>query len=167
MLLFDLLSGLLLAVALSLVLFIAAASRRNVSALGLLPGTRLYADTAQHPDAATTPGVLAVRPDGSLFFGNVNRVRLAVRDQVAGTAPPPRAVVLDLTGSYRLGIPVLDALDELREELARQDIALHLAHVRARAEQDLTRHALAGHLGPRGRHRTVDDAVSAATGGPA
>ncbi|MFJ4840817.1 SulP family inorganic anion transporter [Streptomyces sp. NPDC088746] len=165
-LLFDLLPGLLLAVALSLVLFIAAASHRNVAVLGRLPGTRLYADTAQHPDAATIPGVLAVRPDGSLFFGNVNRVRLAVRDQVERTTPPPRAVVLDLTGSYRLGIPVLDALDELREELARKNIALHLAHVRARAEHDLTRHALADRLGPRGRHLTVDDAASAATGGP-
>ncbi|THA69358.1 STAS domain-containing protein [Streptomyces sp. A0642] len=165
-LLFDLLPGLLLAVALSLVLFIAAASRRDVAVLGRLPGTRLYADTAHHPDAATTPGVLAVRPDGSLFFGNVNRVRLAVRDQVARSTPPPRAVVLDLTGSYRLGIPVLDALDELREELARKDIALHLAHVRARAEQDLARHALADRLGPRGRHPTVDDAASAATVGP-
>ncbi|MFF1925053.1 SulP family inorganic anion transporter [Streptomyces sp. NPDC058221] len=165
-LLFDLLPGLLLAVALSLVLFIAAASLRNVAVLGRLPGTRLYADTVQHADAATTPGVLAVRPDGSLFFGNVNRVRLAVRDQVAGAASPPRAVVLDLTGSYRLGIPVLDALDELREELARKDITLHLAHVRARAEQDLAQHPLAAHLGPRGLHHTVDDAVSAATGGP-
>ncbi|WP_411108624.1 SulP family inorganic anion transporter [Streptomyces sp. c-19] len=166
-LLFDLLPGLLLAVALSLVLFIAAASRRNVAVLGRLPGTRLYADTAQHPDAATTPGVLAVRPDGSLFFGNVNRVRIAVRDLVAEASPPPRAVVLDLTGSYRLGIPVLDTLGELREELARKGIILHLAHVRARAEQDLDRHALADHVGPHGLHRTVDDAISAATSEPA
>ncbi|MFJ6609641.1 SulP family inorganic anion transporter [Streptomyces sp. NPDC091289] len=165
-LLFDLLPGLLLAVTLSLVLFISAAGRRDVAVLGRLPGTRLYADIAQHPDAATTAGVLAVRPDGSLFFGNVNRVRLAVRDRVAHTAPPPRAVVLDLTSSYRLGIPVLDTLDELREELAGKDITLHLAHVRARAEQDLTRHALTDRVGPYGLHRTVDDAVSAATGGP-
>ncbi|MFD5208635.1 SulP family inorganic anion transporter [Streptomyces anulatus] len=165
-LLFDLLPGLLLAVALSLVLFISAASRRHVAVVGRLPGTRLYADTAQHPDAATTAGVLAVRPDGSLFFGNADRVRLAVRDLVAHTAPPPRAVVLDLTSSYRLGIPVLDTLDELREELAGNDITLHLAHVRARAEQDLGRHALADRIGADGLHRTVDDAVSAVTGGP-
>ncbi|MFG3140250.1 SulP family inorganic anion transporter [Streptomyces sp. NPDC048211] len=165
-LLFDLLPGLLLAVALSLVLFIAAASRRNVAVLGCLPGTRLYADTAQHPDAATTPGVLALRPDGSLFFGNVSRVRLAVVDRVARTTPAPRAVVLDLTGSYRLGIQVLDTLDELREELAGKDIGLYLAHVRARADQDLNRHALADRLGPYGRNRTVDDAVSAASGDP-
>lgn len=164
-LIFDLLPGLLLAVALSLVLFIAAASRRNVAVLGRLPGTHLYADTAQHPDAATTPGVLAVRPDGSLFFGNVNRVRLAVRDLVADASPPSRAVVLDLTGSYRLGIPVLDTLDELRGELARKDITLHLAHVRARAERDLARHALSDRIGPHGLHCTVDDAVSEAIGG--
>ncbi|MEU9094831.1 hypothetical protein, partial [Streptomyces sp. NPDC048428] len=93
-----------------------------------------------------------------------NRVRLAVRDQVERTTPPPRAVVLDLTGSYRLGIPVLDALDEVRDELAVQRIDLHLAHVRARAELELTRHPLAGHLGPHGLHHTVDQAVSAATG---
>ncbi|MFF3260924.1 SulP family inorganic anion transporter [Streptomyces sp. NPDC002932] len=161
-LLFDLLPGLLLAVALSLVLFIAAASRRNVAVLGRLPGTRLYVDTAENAEAATTPGVLTVRPDGSLFFGNVNRVRLAVRDALGRTQPAPHAVVLDLTASYQLGVPVLDALDDLREELARQGTTLHLAHVRARAAQELTRHPLSHHLGEDATHRTVDEAVSAA-----
>ncbi|MER6349981.1 sodium-independent anion transporter [Streptomyces sp. NPDC001595] len=106
-------------------------------------------------------------PDGSLFFGNINRVRLAVRDLVAHTAPPPRAVVLDLTGSYQLGVPVLDTLRELREELAGKGIALHLAHVRAGAERDLVRHTPADQLGPHGLHRTVDDADSAVAGGAA
>ncbi|MCD9904493.1 hypothetical protein LUR56_39400 [Streptomyces sp. MT29] len=47
--------------------------------------------------------MLAVRPDASLFFGNVDHLRLtAVRNLVADTAPPLRAVVLDLTSSYRL-----------------------------------------------------------------
>ncbi|MEV7109645.1 STAS domain-containing protein [Streptomyces anulatus] len=165
-LLFDPLPGLRLAVAMSLILFIGAASRRHVAVLGRLPGTRLYADTAQHPDAATVAGVLAVRPDGSLFFGNANRVRLAVRDLVAQNAPPPHAVVLDLTSSYQLGVPVLDTLDELRTELAGRSIDLYLAHVRARAERDLSRHALAQSIGPHGLHPTVDSAVSAA-GGPA
>ncbi|WP_443035367.1 STAS domain-containing protein [Streptomyces sp. BE230] len=101
-----------------------------------------------------------------MFFGNVNRVRLAVRDRVTSTTPAPRAVVLDLTGSCRLSIPVLDELDQLREELARKDVAPHLAHVRSRAEQDLAQHTLTDHLGPHGRHRTVDDAVPAVAGGP-
>ncbi|MGC9501845.1 SulP family inorganic anion transporter [Streptomyces sp. WG7] len=165
-LLFDLLPGLLLAVALSLLLFIAAASRRNVAVLGRLPGTRLYGDITEHPDAHTVPGVLVVRPDGSLFFGNISRVRLAVRDQVRAAQPPPHTVVLDLADSYHLGVPVLDTLDELRDELHRRSVALHLAHIRARAASDLDSHPLAARLGPHARHRTVDDAVTAATNVP-
>ncbi|GGY66981.1 hypothetical protein GCM10010385_15500 [Streptomyces geysiriensis] len=177
-LLFDLLPGLLLAVALSLVLFIAAASRRHVAVLGRLPGSGardgrpgdgrvlLYGDTDMHADAEPVPGVLVVRPDGSLFFGNISRVRLAVRDQVRAAVPPPHTVVLDLGDSYHLGVPVLDTLDELRDELHRHGAALCLAHVRARAATDLARHPLATRLGRHALHPTVDDAVRAATGAP-
>lgn len=166
-LLFDLLPGLLLAVALSLVMFIAAASRRNVAVLGRLPGTSQYADTAAHQDAAPTPGVLVVRPDGSLFFGNINRVRLAVQDRLRGTDPTPHTVVLDLTASFELGVPVMDTLQELAEELGRQDITLHLAHVRDKAARQLAAHPLATRLGPQKIHPTVEQAVAAASGGPA
>ena len=160
---FDLLPGLLLAVALSLVLFIADASTPRLSVLGRLPGSTLYGDTAEHPDATTTPGVLAVRPDGELFFGNTNRTRLALLDLLtaAGDASP-RAVVLDLSASYRLGLPVLDALDDLREDLAHRNIPLHLARLRARARQELDRHPLADHLGPTAIHPTVKAAVTLA-----
>ncbi|MFE6332032.1 SulP family inorganic anion transporter [Streptomyces sp. NPDC057798] len=168
-LLFDLLPGLLLAVALSLVMFIAAAGRRHVALLGRLPGTDrpgtghgfLYGDITMHPAAEPVPGVLAVRPDGSLFFGNISRVRLAIRDRVRAVEPPPHTVVLDLADSYHLGVPVLDTLDELRDELHRQGIALHLAHIRARAAADLDGHPLAARLGPGALHPTVDEAVTA------
>ncbi|MER5764637.1 SulP family inorganic anion transporter [Streptomyces sp. NPDC002082] len=166
-LLFDLLPGLLLAVALSLVMFIAAASRRNVAVLGRLPGSSLYADTAAHKDAAPTPGVLVVRPDGSLFFGNINRVQLAVQDRLRGTDPAPHTVVLDLTSSFELGVPVLDTLQELAEELGRQNITLHLAHVRTKAARQLAAHPLATRLGPQHIHPTVEQAVAAASGEPA
>jgi MFS superfamily sulfate permease-like transporter len=172
-LLFDLLPGLLLAVALSLSLFIAAASRRHVAVLGRLPGSAarddrgagrglLYGDTDMHPDAEPVPGVLVLRPDGSLFFGNISRVRLAIRDQVQAAEPLPHAVVLDLADSYHLGVPVLDTLDELHHH----GITLHIAHVRARAGTALDRHPLAARLGPHALHPTVDDAVRAAADVP-
>ncbi|MFZ3495998.1 SulP family inorganic anion transporter [Streptomyces sp. 5.8] len=161
-LLFDLLPGLLLAVALSLALFVSAASRRNVAVLGRLPGTRLYGDAAGHENAATDPAVLVVRPDGSLFFGNVNRVRLEVLERLRAAPAAPRAVVLDLTACFQLGVPVLDTLEELREELDRQGVALHLARMRSPAAGELARHPLGDHLGGAGVHQTVDEAVSAA-----
>lgn len=161
-LLFDLLPGLLLAVALSLVLFIAAASKPHVAVIGRLAGTDVYVDTALHEQASTVSGVLAVRPDGGLFFGNAARVKLAVRDLVLASQPQPSAVVLDITATFHLGVPVLDALEELREELERDGITLHLAHIRAHADRSLQRHPLAAHLGPERVHRTVAEAVAAA-----
>ncbi|MFD7859180.1 STAS domain-containing protein [Streptomyces microflavus] len=155
----------------SLILFIAGAARRNVAVLGRLPDTArpgsgrgaLYGDTTMHPDAQPVPPVLVVRPDGSLLFGNINRVRLAIRDQVEAADPPPTALVLDLSGSYHLGVPVLDTLEELYEDFQRRGIALHLAQVRARAATDLDRHPLGTRLGEQAHHLTVGDAVTAAT----
>ncbi|MGW0645866.1 SulP family inorganic anion transporter [Streptomyces badius] len=160
-LLFDLLPGLLLAVALSLVLFIAAASTPHVSVLGQLPGSRQYGDLAQHPGALTAPGVLAVRPDGALFFGNADRTRLAVLARTAAAHPAPHTVVLDLSSTYHLGIPVLDALDDLREGLHHQGTTLHVASLRARARHDFQRHRLSTRLGPDAVHADVQEAVAA------
>jgi high affinity sulfate transporter 1 len=165
-LLFDLLPGLLLAVGLSLVLFIARAGERNLAVLGRLPGTTLYVDTALHDTAATTPGVLAVRPDGSLFFGNADRVKGDVRELARAAEPAPHAVVLDLAARFTFGVPVLDTLAELREELAHTGVTLHLAHLRTRAAGELARHPLADKLTPHTTHPTVDAAVTAATPTP-
>ncbi|WP_406137913.1 hypothetical protein [Streptomyces sp. NBC_01089] len=62
------------------------------------------------------------RPDGALFFGNVSRTRLGIKALLKQTDPPPHAVVLDIGTSFHLGVPVLDVLDELHEELTRSDI---------------------------------------------
>jgi high affinity sulfate transporter 1 len=166
-LLFDLLPGLLLAVALSLLLFIAAASTIRLAVLGRLPGSRLYGDLSEHPDATDVPGVLVVRPDGALFFGNADRTRQRALALAAAARPAPRSVVLDLSGSYHLAVPVLDTLDELRDTLHRKGAALHVARLRARARADFDRHRLAGRLGPDAVHASVEAAMAAVGGPPA
>ncbi|MGH3100195.1 MAG: SulP family inorganic anion transporter, partial [Thermoleophilia bacterium] len=75
-LVFDLLPGLLIAVGLSVVWFIGAASRIRLAVLGRLPDNRGYGDVLDHPDATTVPGLLLVRPDAPLFFANANPLRL-------------------------------------------------------------------------------------------
>jgi MFS superfamily sulfate permease-like transporter len=164
-LVFDLLPGLLLAVLLSLVLFIAAASRPKVSVLGHLPGTTVYADAEEHEAAVTTPGLLVARPDGGLFFGNASRVKntvvdLAVRDGA-------RVVVLDLTASYRFGVEVLDTIGELREELAHHEADLWIGRPRVWTREFIETSRLGGQLGPDRIFDTVGDAVDAFDHAPA
>ncbi|MFJ3417694.1 SulP family inorganic anion transporter [Streptomyces sp. NPDC086082] len=160
-LVFDLLPGLLIAVALSLVLFIAAAGTPGLAVLGKVPGTDLYADTAGRPDARTVAGLLVVRPDGALFFGNVARLQQAVLDQVDSRTEPTRVVVLDLSASFRLGLPVLDTLDELRQELDRRGIRLWLTRVRSHAADEIAAVPLGPAVGEARTFATVDDAVHA------
>ena len=89
-LVFDLLPGLLIAVALSLIWFIGAASRPRLAVLGNLGGQR-YEDLLDHPDAATVPGLLVVRPDGPVFFANANPLRLGVLQLVGTPRRRPRS----------------------------------------------------------------------------
>jgi sulfate permease, SulP family len=160
-LVFDLLPGLLIAVALSLVWFIGAASRIRLAVLGRLPDDRGYADVLDHPGAATVPGLLLVRPDGPVFFANANPLRLGVLRLVGAAPPPPRVVVLDLSSSFRLSVPTVDTLTELQDELDRRGVELWLTRIRSSAMADLQASGLADRLGPTHLHTTVQDAVQA------
>jgi sulfate permease, SulP family len=129
---FDLVPGLLIAVGLSLVWFIGAASRPRLAVLGQLGGGR-YGDLLDHPEAATVPGLLLVRPDGPVFFANANPLRLGVLRLVRTASPPLQVVVVDLSSSFRLSVPTIDVLSELHDELGQGGIALWLARIRSTA----------------------------------
>ncbi|MEU0742335.1 SulP family inorganic anion transporter [Streptomyces sp. NPDC006134] len=74
--------------------------------------------------------------------------------------PAPVTVVLDLGSTYRLGVPVLDVLDELRDALDRRRCTLHLAVLCATARRGFARHPLADRLGPAAVHASVANAVA-------
>jgi high affinity sulfate transporter 1 len=160
-LVFDLLPGLLIAVGLSLVWFIGAASRVRLAVLGRLPDNQAYGGLADHPDAATVPELLLVRPDGPLFFANANPLRLGVLQLLATTSPPPRVVVVDLSSSFRLSVPTIDTLTELHDELGQRGVVLWLARIRSTAMADLQASGLADRLGPASLHSDPEDAVRA------
>jgi sulfate permease, SulP family len=146
-LVFDLLPGLIIAVALSLVLFVAYASAPRVAVLGRT-GSGDFAESSSGGDLTQVPGLLIVRPDGGLFFGNADRVREAVAALAAAGDPPVRVVCLVLSNSYRLSLPVLDTLGVLEEQLRRSGVELWLAAVPSQARPQLAQDQLATTLGP-------------------
>jgi MFS superfamily sulfate permease-like transporter len=146
-LVFDLLPGLIIAVALSLVLFVAYASAPRIAVLGRT-GSGDFAESSSGGDLAHVPGLLVVRPDGGLFFGNADRVREAVAALAAAGDPPVQVVCLVLSNSYRLSLPVLDTLGELEEQLRRSGVELWLAAVPSQARPQLAQDQLATMLGP-------------------
>ena len=125
---FDLLPGLLLAVGLSLALFIGRASQLRVSELGRIAGTPTYLAFERHPDALRTAGLAILRPDGQLFFANTSRLTPRA-DQVARSGAEIRVLLLDLTASFDLRLAELDGLTLLRRRLARRGVELWFVHL--------------------------------------
>ena len=130
--LFEVLAGLIIGVLLSLVLFIARASRPRVSVLGenpALPGA--YLDLERHPSARATEGVLVVKVEAPIFYANAQAVRDSIDELVDKATDPVKAVVLDLDTNDDIDVTTADQLIKLRHSLDGRDITLCLAHVHA------------------------------------
>lgn len=123
---FTLVPGLLIAVGLSLVIFIADASDLRVSELGRTPDGAAYLALERFPDLVRPAGVTILRPDGQLFFANVGRLSAAVD---ARLDQAPDALVLDLSASFDLRLDVLATLADLRRRVERHGCVLLFAHL--------------------------------------
>ena len=163
-LLFGVLFGMLLAVALSLLLALRRFALPLVSELGQLGATRDYVDHARHPEATLQPGVLIMRPAEPLFFANAEQVFRVVLER--SKAVQARVVVLSLEVSDDLDSTAVEALAEFAKALGDAGVVLLLARVKDKPRQALIRVGLATSEIP-GRSGvqlfwSVDDAVRAA-----
>jgi SulP family sulfate permease len=87
------------------------------------------------------PGLLAVRPEGRLFFANARRVCARIAAIALDQRPPPRVVLLDLSAVNDLEVTALERLAELAEDLHERGMALWVAAPNQRPEEMLRRAA--------------------------
>ncbi|SOD72472.1 high affinity sulphate transporter 1 [Jatrophihabitans sp. GAS493] len=165
---FDLLPGLIIAVGLSLILFIGRASDPELAILQR-DGRGDFLDSADNPDTTGIAGTLIVRPNGGLFFGNVDRVRKEILALVDGSldpgARPVTQLYLVLTASFRLSLPVLDSLGALHSQLQRSGCQLWLVGVPSSARAELQADDLYAAVGPDHVVHLIGDAVAAGAAG--
>ena len=75
---------------------------------------------------------------------------------LAAASGHPRALVLDLATSTDIDVQTADTIDELRSQLARNDVELRLAEVRAPARAILDRSGVSERVPIAA---TIDDAL--------
>ena len=71
--------GLAIAVGVSLLIVIYESAYPHTSVLGRLPGTNVYRNVKQYPEAEKYDGIVMVRIDAPLFFANAQNVRDKIR----------------------------------------------------------------------------------------
>jgi high affinity sulfate transporter 1 len=144
----DVLTGLLIAVFLSLVIILYRASRPYEAVLGKVPGeVPTFGDIARHPENLRVPGLLIVRLDAPLYFLNANVARGQILDLVASSEPAPVAVLFDLGASADLDIASLDMLKGLVAELDEMGVDMLLAQVRGGVRDRLRQASLMAEIG--------------------
>jgi len=157
-LMFGVLNGMLLAIALSVVALIHRFATPPLIQLGRLGDSHNYVDIARHPEAIVPPGIAIWRPAEPLFFANAEQV-LGTLERRLCAQPGLREVVLSLEESFDLDSTALDALIEFDARLCKSGMTLQLARVHDRV-RDLLAVAGAETLVRRSSY-SVDDAVRA------
>ncbi|KFI08538.1 SulP family inorganic anion transporter [Massilia sp. BSC265] len=121
-------AGVVVGVALSMGALIWRASRPHIAVLGRIPGTEHFRNVDRY-STETAPGLLMLRVDAGLFFGNVEAVNERIEDELAAR-PSTRHLVLVLSAVNAIDTSALFGLGELNTSLRQRGVLLHLAEVK-------------------------------------
>ncbi len=160
-LLFGVLNGVLVAVGLSVADLLRRVARPHDGILGYVPGVAGMHDVDDYPQARLVPGLVVYRYDSPLFFANAADFRARALRAADTAKDPVEWFILNVEANVEVDVTALDALEELREELARRGIALALARVKQDLREDLDAAGLLDRLGPDRVFMTLPTAVSA------
>ncbi|MGD8485579.1 MAG: sulfate permease [Chloroflexota bacterium] len=142
-LVFDILVGLLVAVAVSFLLILARASRPRWAVLGRTHHEEAddfaFHSLEAHPDAETFPGLLIFRFDADLFFANANAFADDVREAIAASEPLPRVVLLDAESIADIDSTAVGVLRDLIVEFRDDGIEFWAARVKTRVAEMMSR----------------------------
>ncbi|MGQ4360334.1 SulP family inorganic anion transporter [Streptomyces sp. SAS_272] len=157
----DILYGVIVAVGLSVAELLARVARPHDAVEGVVPGVAGMHDVDDYPQARTVPGLLVYRYDSPLFFANAENFRRRALAAVGGESMPVRWFVLNTEANVEVDITALDAVDELRHELAHRGIVFALARVKQDLLDDLEAYGLVDTIGADRIFPTLPTAVTA------
>jgi len=140
-------AGVVIGVALSMGALIWRASRPHIAVLGRIPGTEHFRNIERY-SADTAAGLLLLRVDAQLFFGNVEAVNERIEDELAAH-PNTRHLVLVLSAVNAIDTSALFALAGLNAMLKERGIGLHFAEVKGPVMDRLKQSELLGDLNGR------------------
>jgi anti-anti-sigma factor len=157
-LVFDILPGLFIGIAVSVLLLLYRSSKPHVAELGEVPGAPgQYVDLDRHPKNHTPRGVVIARVEGGLFFANADAVRNQLRAEAS--RPDTHVLILDAESVLFVDVTAARMLIELADTLQSMGVRFLIARDLGQVRDVLDREpgALAILVYP-----TVQDAVEAA-----
>ncbi len=135
--------GIAMGVILSLVLVLYRASYPHVAVLGKIPGTSIFRNVKRFNDAVEVEGVLIIRFDAQLFFGNTHFFRSTIENELLNR-PGTKLIILNAEAINSLDSSAVHMLNDLVTDLGKVNIEVALAGVKGPVRDIMAKNRLAG-----------------------
>lgn len=159
-LVFGVVGGVVVAIALSIGVFLYRAARPHDAVLGRVDDVDGYHDIARWEGAETVPGLLVYRFDAPPFFVNAAYLRERVL-ALADASEDVKWLVLNAEAWTYLDATAIDVLTRLHAELQQRGIVLCFARLKGRQREIFEETGLTARIGPDRFFPTVRAAVAA------
>jgi SulP family sulfate permease len=121
-------AGLITGVGVSLALFLYRSSQPHIAEVGLVAGTEHFRNVLRHP-VLTSPRLLGLRVDESLYFANARSLEDFINAAVSGH-PQLEHLVLMCSAVNSIDASALESLEAIEHRLREAGIRLHLSEVK-------------------------------------
>ena len=155
------LTGIALAVGLSLSIVIYESVRPQIAILWRLPGTTIYRDVKQESSGAFVPNVFIARIGSSIYFANAFFIKDWLRERILALAQINRTeyIVLEMTAVVSVDSTALHVLEDLVMDFRSQGVHIAFAMVGNRIDRTFRKAGLTNFVGEKWFFPSVHDAV--------
>jgi len=157
--LFGVLQGIAIAIALAILLFFRRSWWPHGSVLGQVEGIEGWHSLEQRPDGTEIPGIVVYRWEAPLFFANAGAFRRQMRDFVRER--DPRWIVLQCEAITDIDVTAAEMLERLDTELNGLGVHLAFVELRERLRELLLDYGLLAVLDQGHFYGSLDEALTA------
>lgn len=167
-LIFGIEIGVLVGVGFALAFVIHESANPHIAVLGRLPGTTVYRNTLQYPEAYTYNGIVVVRVDAPIYFANISYIKDRLREyelNVLGTTkrgPDVERiyfVIIEMSPVTYIDSSAVQALKDLHQEYKSRGIQIAIANPNREVHFTLSKSGLIDLVGKEWCFVRVHDAV--------
>ena len=155
---FGVLEGILIAIALSILMFFKRNWWPTGEILGRVSSMDSWHSIGAYPEAAQVPEVVVFRWEAPLFFANAGMFRQEIRRLVHGS--DVRWVIVQCEAITDVDVTAADMLEQLDKELNRQGVNMVFVELRSRLHDLVTRYGLLETLDHKHFYDSIDDALA-------
>ncbi|CAL5081769.1 unnamed protein product [Urochloa decumbens] len=159
--------GVLVGVGFSLAFVIHESANPHIAVLGRLPGTTVYRNTLQYPEAYTYNGIVVVRIDAPMYFANISYIKDRLREYELNLPNSNRGldvgrvyfVILEMSPVTYIDSSAVQALKDLHQEYKARHIQIAIANPNRQVHLLLSRSGIIDLIGDGWCFVRVHDAV--------